>query len=173
MNIEDLKQHIRDVPDFPKPGIIFKDITPLLANAEAFNFCIDQLVERVVRHDPDAIVGIESRGFIFGAVVATRLGLPFQLARKANKLPYRTVKVSYELEYGSDSVEMHVDAVEAGKRYAIVDDLIATGGTAAATAELIELQKGKVACFACVIELAFLAGRERLGERVIETLIDY
>ena len=173
MNIEGLKQYIRDVPDFPKPGIIFKDITPLLANTDAFQFCIEQTANRVTRHEPDAIIGIESRGFIFGAALAFYLGLPFQLVRKANKLPYKTVTVSYELEYGSDSVEMHVDAVEAGKRYAIVDDLIATGGTAAATAELVELQKGKIACFAFLMELAFLGGRDRLGESEIEVLLAY
>ena len=173
MNLETIKSLIRDVPDFPQPGIIFKDITPLLADSEGFAQCIDALAEKVSSHNADAIVGIESRGFIFGAALAVKMGLPFQLVRKAGKLPYKTVKVSYDLEYGSDSVEMHVDAVTAGKRYAIIDDLIATGGTAAATAELIELQKGKVACFGFVIELAFLAGRERLGERAIEVLLEY
>lgn len=173
VELDQLKECIRDVPDFPKPGIIFKDITPLLANPKAFTGCIDALAEKIRGHEPDAIVGIESRGFIFGAALAGKMGLPLQLVRKDGKLPYRTVKVSYDLEYGSDSVEMHVDAVQAGKRYAIIDDLIATGGTAAATAELVELQKGKVACFGFVIELGFLAGRDRLGERAIEVLIEY
>ncbi|MCG8435508.1 MAG: adenine phosphoribosyltransferase [Gammaproteobacteria bacterium] len=173
MDLEKIKYVIRDIPDFPKPGIIFKDITPLLANTEAFNATVDMLSERVVAHKPHGIVGIESRGFIFGTAVAQKLRLPMQLVRKPGKLPYKKVQVSYELEYGSDQVEMHVDAVSPGKNYAIVDDLIATGGTAAAAADLIEMQKGKVACCAFVIELDFLAGRERLGNRPIETLIHY
>lgn len=173
MTIDAIKAAIRDVPDFPKPGILFKDITPLLSNAMLFARTVELLAERIAGHKPDGIVAVESRGFLFGAPVAHRLGVPLQLARKPGKLPYRSVSVSYDLEYGSDRIEMHVDAIEAGKCYAIVDDLIATGGTAAATAELVELQKGKVACCAFVIELSFLDGVKRLGTRPLESLLRY
>src|SRR5690606_13587719 len=137
MKLEQLATLIRDVPDFPKPGIVFKDITPLLADALGFAAVTEELRQRIAPARPDAIVGIESRGFIFGAALAQSMGLPLQLVRKSGKLPYRTVVQSYELEYGTDTIEMHVDAVEAGKRYAVVDDLIATGGTARATCGLI------------------------------------
>jgi len=171
MSIERITSLIRDVPDFPKPGILFKDITPVLANAEAFKSCIELLAERVQRHDAREIVGIESRGFVFGAALAMHMGLPFQMVRKQGKLPFKTVGVSYDLEYGSDRVEAHIDAIHDGRRYALVDDLIATGGTASAAAELIELEKGKVACCAFVIELSMLEGVKRLGSRPIESLI--
>jgi adenine phosphoribosyltransferase len=173
MRIEDIAGTIRNVPDFPKPGILFKDITPLLANAEAFKSTIGLMAEMIESHKPDELVGIESRGFIFGAALASHMDLPLQLVRKVGKLPYKKVGVSYDLEYGSDRVEMHVDAIEKGKRYAIVDDLIATGGTAAASAELIELQKGTVACMAFVIELEALEGRARLGQRPVASLLRY
>lgn len=173
MSIELIEAAIRDIPDFPKPGILFKDITPLLADPKAFEATLELLAERVTAHRADALVGIESRGFIFAAPLATRLGLPLQLARKPGKLPFDKVGVDYDLEYGSDRVEMHVDAVVEGKRYAIVDDLIATGGTAAATAQLVEMQKGTVACCAFVIELEALAGAKRLGDRPIEALLRY
>ncbi|ACY16239.1 adenine phosphoribosyltransferase [Haliangium ochraceum] len=168
-----IREAIRDIPDFPKPGIVFKDITPLLADAALFDRTLDALSERVASHKPDAIVGIESRGFLFAAPVARKLGLPLQLARKPGKLPYETVGVSYDLEYGSDRIEMHVDAIAAGNSYAIIDDLIATGGTAAATAELIEQQKAQVACFAFVIELSFLSGVQKLAGRPYEALVQY
>lgn len=173
MTIDAIKAAIRDVPNFPKPGILFKDITTLLANASLFQQTLDLLTERVSAHDADGIVAIESRGFLLGAPLAARLGLPLQLARKPGKLPYKTVGVSYDLEYGSDRIELHVDAIEPGKSYAVVDDLIATGGTAAATADLIELQRGKVACCAFIIELSFLEGAKRLGNRSVESLIRY
>ncbi|MEM9492721.1 MAG: adenine phosphoribosyltransferase, partial [Myxococcota bacterium] len=134
---------------------------------------IDLLSDRVMQHRPDALVGIESRGFLFGAAMACKLSLPLLIVRKPGKLPRETVSVSYELEYGSDRIEMHRDAIEDGKSYAIVDDLIATGGTAAATAELIELEKGRVACCAFLIELSFLDGVKRLGNRPIESLLRY
>ncbi|MCG8424859.1 MAG: adenine phosphoribosyltransferase [Proteobacteria bacterium] len=171
--MEAIKSIIRDVPDFPKPGIVFKDITPLLADAPLFQSAVDLLSDRVRGHQPDAIAAIESRGFVFGAAVATKLSLPLQLIRKPGKLPYKTASVAYDLEYGSDRVEVHVDAIEDGKSYAVVDDLIATGGTASATAELIELEKGIVACCAFLIELTFLDGVKRLGARPIESLIRY
>lgn len=173
MTIDAIRAAIRDIPDFPEPGILFKDITPLLSNTELFAKTLELLVERVGAHQPDGIVAVESRGFIFGAPIAHRLGVPLQLARKEGKLPYDTVGVSYDLEYGSGRIEIHVDAIEQGKSYAIVDDLIATGGTAAATAELVELQKGRVACCAFVIELSFLEGAKRLGARPVETLLRY
>jgi adenine phosphoribosyltransferase len=173
VSLELLEKRIRDVPDFPKPGIIFKDITPLLGDTVAFTACIELLAERVQKHGADGIVAVESRGFIFGAALAVRLGVPLELVRKPGKLPYKTNSVSYELEYGSDRVEMHIDAIDAGRRYAIVDDLIATGGTAGAAAELVELQRGTIACLAFVIELDFLKGRDRLGQRPIESLLRY
>ena len=168
-----LEDFIHDVPDFPKPGIIFKDITPLLADAAAFGAAIEQLGARVLPHRPDGIVAIESRGFIFGAALARHLELPLLPVRKPGKLPRRTHTASYQLEYGNDCVEMHADSVIAGRRYAIVDDLIATGGTAAAAAELVLVQDGGIACFAFLIELGFLGGRERLNGAVVEALIHY
>jgi adenine phosphoribosyltransferase len=152
---------------------MFKDITPLLGNPALFAGTIALLAERVAAHQPQGIVGIEARGFLFAAPVAHALGLPLQLARKPGKLPYKTVSVTYDLEYGSDRIELHTDAIEPGKSYAVIDDLIATGGTAAAAADLIELQKGRVACCAFVIELAFLSGGQRLGSRPVEALIRY
>jgi adenine phosphoribosyltransferase len=171
--LELIRNRIRDVPDFPKPGVLFKDITPLLADPRAFAASIELLEQRLQGHHAEGIVAVESRGFLFGAALAARMGLPLQLVRKPGKLPYKTVGVSYDLEYGSGRVEIHVDAIEDGRRYAIVDDLIATGGTAGAAAELIELHKGRVACCAFIVELAFLDGRKRLGERPIESLITY
>lgn len=173
MNVDAIKQAIRDIPDFPKPGIVFKDITPILGNAMLFAGAVSLLAERVAAHRPQGIVAVEARGFIFGAPVAHALGLPLQLARKPGKLPYKTVSVTYDLEYGSDRIELHTDAIEPGRSYAVIDDLIATGGTAAATADLIELQKGRVACCAFVIELGFLGGSQRLGSRPVEALIRY
>jgi adenine phosphoribosyltransferase len=173
VNVDAIKQAIRDIPDFPKVGIVFKDITPLVGNPALFGRTIELLAERVAAHRPQGIVAIEARGFLFAAPVARELGLPLQLARKPGKLPYQTVSVTYDLEYGSDRVELHTDAIEPGKSYAVIDDLIATGGTAAATADLIELQKGRVACCAFVIELGFLGGSQRLGMRPVEALVRY
>jgi adenine phosphoribosyltransferase len=173
VSVAAIKEVIRDIPNFPKAGIVFKDITPLLANARLFARTIEFLAERIAAHEPHGIVAIESRGFLFGAPVAHKLGLPLHLARKPGKLPYKTVGVTYDLEYGSDRMELHTDAIEPGKSYAIVDDLIATGGTAAATADLVELQRGQVACCVFVIELTFLGGIQRLGKRPVETLVQY
>jgi len=176
MNNEDRMQRIlsriRDVPDFPKPGILFKDVTPLIGDGPAFRLVTDLLAERVGANKPELIVGIESRGFIFGAALAERLGVGFVPVRKPGKLPYKTTRETYSLEYGTDALEMHEDAVEK-RRCLIVDDLLATGGTAAATARLVERQGGKVEGFAFVIELDFLKGRERLGERTLHALIHY
>jgi adenine phosphoribosyltransferase len=173
LSIAELKAAIRDVPDFPKPGILFKDITPLLAQPRAFRTIVHLLAERVTSHGAEGIVAIESRGFLFGAALASELRLPLQLIRKPGKLPYKTVSMSYQLEYGSDRVEIHVDAIEPGTSYAIIDDLIATGGTAAAAADLVEMRRGRVACCAFVIELSFLRGRERLGQRPVDALIAF
>jgi len=164
---------IRDVPDFPKPGIIFKDITPLLEHAEAFRGAIEQLGQAVTSHAPEALVAIESRGFIFGAPLALHLGLPLVLVRKPGKLPRRTETVAYQLEYGEDRLEVHADAVRPGGRYAIVDDVLATGGTAAAVQTLLTRLGGQVACHAFLIELGFLSGRERLGGAAVEALVAY
>jgi adenine phosphoribosyltransferase len=163
---------IRDVPDFPKPGILFKDVTPLLGDGPAFRLVTDLLAEKIAANKPELIVGIESRGFIFGAALAERLGVGFVPVRKPGKLPFRTTRETYSLEYGTDALEMHEDAVEK-RRCLIVDDLLATGGTAAATARLVERQGGTVEGFAFVIELDFLKGRARLGERTVHALIHY
>jgi adenine phosphoribosyltransferase len=176
MNNEDRMQRIlsriRDVPDFPKPGILFKDVTPLLGDGPAFRLVTDLLAEKIAANKPELIVGIESRGFIFGAALAERLGVGFVPVRKPGKLPFRTTRETYALEYGTDALEMHEDAV-ADKRCLVVDDLLATGGTAAATARLVERQGGQVTGFAFVIELDFLKGRARLGDRPLHALIHY
>jgi adenine phosphoribosyltransferase len=168
-----LAARVRDVPDFPRPGILFKDITPLLSDPASFVSVVDLLAARVASFAPHGIVAIESRGFVFGAALAYRLRISLELVRKPGKLPYRTVGAEYALEYGSDRLEVHVDAIQPGRSYLVVDDLIATGGTAAAVAELVEQQGGHVAGFAFVIELAFLRGRERLGDRPVVRLIEY
>ena len=173
MNLEEIRSFIRDVPDFPKPGILFKDITPLLADVAAFRATIDILAERVAPLRADAILAIESRGFIFGAALATRAGLGLQLVRKRGKLPRESFSVQYELEYGVDHLEMHKDAVRAGGRYLIVDDVIATGGTAAAVAKLVAQQRAAVAACAFLIELTFLNGRSRLAGQNVISLIRY
>ncbi len=167
-----LLSHIRDVPDFPKPGILFKDVTPLLGHGEAFRRSIELLAEQAGKAKPELIVGVESRGFIFGAPVAERLGIGFAPVRKPGKLPYKTTKESYALEYGTDTLEIHEDAVE-GKRCIIIDDLLATGGTAGATARLVERAKGTVAGFLFVIELGFLNGRQKLGAHSVESILKY
>ena len=168
-----LRSRVRDVPDFPKPGILFRDLTPLMGDGAALRICVDMLAERIVKHRPEVIVAVESRGFIFGAPVATALGIGFAPVRKPGKLPYRTHKRSYALEFGSDSLEMHADAVVEGARVVIVDDLLATGGTAGATIELVRAQGGRVAGAAFVVELELLKGRERLAGVPVDALIAY
>src|SRR4051812_49033123 len=163
---------IRDVPDFPKPGILFKDITPLIGDGPSFRLVTDLLAERTAPLGADKIVGIESRGFIFGAALAERLGVGLAPVRKPGKLPWKKARETYTLEYGTDALEMHEDAV-ADQRCLIVDDLLATGGTASATARLVERQGGVVAGFAFVIELGFLEGRSKLGAYAAEALITY
>lgn len=167
-----LARHIRDVPDFPKPGILFKDITPLLADATAFRLSLHLLAERIAPLKPTMIVGVESRGFIFAAPIAERLGLGFAPVRKPGKLPYRRVTETYELEYGSGTLEMHEDAV-AGQRVVIVDDVLATGGTAAGSARLCQKQGAEVVGFGFVLELSFLHGRKTLGGHPVVTLLSY
>lgn len=168
----DLRRFVRDIPDFPRPGILFKDITPMLGHPEALRAALGALAEGVAPLRPEMVVGIESRGFLFGAPLADRLGLGFAPVRKAGKLPYRCLRDEYALEYGSGTLEMHEDAV-AGRRVLIVDDLLATGGTAACTARLCERQGAVIAGFAFVIELDFLEGRKALGGRPVTALLRY
>lgn len=157
-----VKQAIRDVPDFPKPGILFKDITPILLNHTLSSDIADELASAVSDWNVDAIVGVESRGFFFGMMMAQVLQVPFIPVRKAGKLPYQTISHEYDLEYGSAKVEMHIDAIRPGWNVLIHDDLLATGGTARAAAELIQKQQGKVAGFAFLVALDFLNGKEAL-----------
>ena len=169
----DLKAYIRDVPDFPQPGVLFRDITPLVHDPAAYRYVIDELVRRLGGFSPHAVVAIESRGFFFGAPVAYRLGLPFVPVRKAGKLPAERMSVEFALEYGESQLDIHADALERGQRVVIVDDLLATGGTAAATAKLVELLGASVAAIAVVVELAFLGGRERLPGYEVISLARY
>jgi adenine phosphoribosyltransferase len=169
----DIKSLIVDVPDFPKPGIVFKDITPVLAHPKAFAAVIDHFAERAAALRAEGVLAIESRGFIFGAPLAQSLGLPLQLVRKRGKLPRAALTARYELEYGFDHLEMHADAIRAGGRYLIVDDVIATGGTAAAVAGLIAQQKATVAGCLFLIELTFLGGRAKLPDLDVQALIAY
>src|SRR5437660_10147498 len=158
----DLKQHIRSIPDFPKPGILFYDISTLLAHPEAWRTTIEQLAEAVSPHRPDLLVGIESRGFLVAAPLAFALGSGFAMVRKKGKLPGKTVSYTYDLEYGSDTIEIQEDAIAPGQRVVILDDLLATGGTMQAAIELVRRQGGTPDAAACIIELAFLNGRRRV-----------
>lgn len=164
------QDYIRDVPDFPKPGIVFKDITPLVADGKAFSAAVTELAA-FIGPDIDAIVGIESRGFIFGAALAQLLGLGLITVRKPGKLPAAIHSVEYELEYGMDRLEIHRDALSAGHKVVIVDDLLATGGTAAATIELIHKLGAEVDACLFVIELSFLNGKARLGDVKVNSLL--
>jgi adenine phosphoribosyltransferase len=156
-----IKQEVRDIPDFPKPGIIFKDITPLFYDQQLCSRIVDGFIARI-EEKPDAIIGIESRGFLFGFLVANKLNIPFVLVRKAGKLPHKTVSIEYALEYGSAKIEMHHDALKTGWKVIIHDDLLATGGTAEATAKLVEKSGARVAGFNFVIALDFLNGMSKL-----------
>ncbi len=171
--MKDLRSVIRSVPDFPKPGIVFRDITTLLADAEAVRQVVDAFVERYKDDDIGVVVGIEARGFIFGPLVADRLGVGFALVRKPGKLPCETISETYELEYGTDTIEIHADAVAKGQKVLIVDDLLATGGTMAACCRLVEKLGAVVAACAFVIELSFLGGRSKLEGRDVFALVDY
>ena len=169
----DLEKLIRDVPDFPKPGIVFKDITTLTKDAEGLRAAVEAIVERYRDSAIDVVVGIESRGFIFGTGVALGLGVGFVPARKPGKLPADTVRAEYELEYGTDAIEMHRDAIARGQRVLIVDDLLATGGTARAAAQLVQELGGEVVAVAFLIDLAFLRGRDKLRGYDVFSLIEY
>jgi len=171
--MEELKQKIRNVPDFPKPGIGFKDITTLIKDGDAFKKSIEAFADRYNPDDVDIIVGIESRGFIFGAALAYKWGKGFVPVRKPGKLPAETIKEEYELEYGTDSVEMHKDAIGTNQRVLIVDDLLATGGTVAATARLVERLKGEIVGIGFLIELSFLNGRGKLKDYDVWSLISF
>jgi adenine phosphoribosyltransferase len=169
----DLKSTIRSIPDFPKPGILFRDITTLLKDGAAFSCVIDGLALRYGAGGLDAIAGIESRGFIFGAALAAKLGMGFIPIRKPGKLPAKTVSAQYSLEYGTDKIEMHVDAVSPGMRVLLIDDLLATGGTMQAACELVEKTGGIVAECCFIIELADLKGRDALAGKNIFSLLTY
>jgi adenine phosphoribosyltransferase len=169
----DIKSLIRDVPDFPKPGIIFKDITPLLQNAAGLKATLDALAEPFVGKGITAVAGMESRGFIFGVSVAERLGVGFVPVRKPGKLPSKTVSEEFTLEYGTDTLEIHEDAVGAGDKVLLIDDLLATGGTAKATINLVRRLGAEVVGIGFVIELAFLEGKAALGDVPVHSLISY
>jgi adenine phosphoribosyltransferase len=168
-----LKNCIRDIPDFPKAGIIFRDITTLLQDAQAFSFAIDTLAAKYKAKKIDKIVAVEARGFIFGGALAARMKAGFIPVRKKGKLPWRTRSVTYELEYGSDMLQMHEDAISPGDKVLIIDDLLATGGTVKAVAELVRQFGGKIAGIGFLIELSFLKGREKLKEFPIVSLVKY
>ncbi len=168
-----LKELIRDIPDFPKEGIIFKDITPALQNPAGLKEIVDKFSEHYANQKVDVIVGAEARGFLFGPAVAINLGAGFVPVRKPGKLPYETASKTYDLEYGTDTLEIHKDAIKAGDNVLMMDDLLATGGTMAASCELVESLGGKVMGCAFLIELGFLNGKEKLSEYDIFSLIQY
>jgi len=168
-----LKSKIRDIPDFPKPGIIFKDITPLVQDPTMMRFAVEQLTAPFIDQEITAVAGMEARGFIFGSLVAWQLGVGFIPLRKPGKLPYDVQSIDYELEYGTASLQAHIDAVKAGDRILLIDDLLATGGTAQASCELIETLGGEVVACAFVIELLALNGRKKLANHPIHSLITY
>ena len=167
---EKLNNIIRDVPDFPKPGILFKDITPIFHNAELCHEITNALSEVALKRKIDAIAGIESRGFFFGFTVAQKLNIPFVPIRKAGKLPYKTDSCEYNLEYGTAKIEMHIDAIKAGWKVMIHDDLLATGGTVNAATELVKKQKGIVDCYSFLVELSFLNGRKNLNGDILSLI---
>ena len=172
MSQADIRRLIRDIPDFPKPGIVFKDITPLLANATAFRDMVEALVTPY-RGRVDSVLGIESRGFIIGAAAALSLGTGIAIVRKPGKLPFHTYRASYELEYGTDTLEIHHDALAKGHRVLVIDDLLATGGTASAAVQLVKRCGGEITACAFVIELAFVGGRKRLDGQEVFSLLRY
>jgi len=171
--VDDLKKIIRDIHDFPKKGIVFKDITTLLADAKSFHRMVDLLSHRYIGERIDQIVGIEARGFILGSALAYKLGTGITLVRKPGKLPYRTKSVSYDLEYGSDTLEIHEDAFKAGDRIILADDLLATGGTMAAVVDLVEKMGAEIHECAFMAELEFLNGRSRLPDGKVFSLLTF
>ena len=170
MNIEN---YIRDIQDFPKPGIGFKDITPLLSNPEATNACLNLLVSTLQDKKITKVIGVESRGFFFGILLAQKLNVGFVPVRKPKKLPFETICASYELEYGTDTLEMHIDAIQKGDKVLIHDDVLATGGTAKAVCELVEQLGGEIVQLNFLMELSFLNGREKLGDKEIFAALTY
>ncbi|MFN8035959.1 MAG: adenine phosphoribosyltransferase [Acidimicrobiia bacterium] len=168
-----LAAHVRDIPDYPQPGVVFKDITPLLADAAAFAFMVDHLAGPVEAARVDKVLGTEARGFVLAGALARRLDAGFVPVRKAGKLPWEVERLEYALEYGTDSLEIHRDAIRPGERVVICDDVLATGGTAAATVALAERLGAEVVSLAFLIELAFLGGRSRLEEHQVHTLLSY
>ena len=171
--MEALREIIRDVPDFPKKGIIFKDITPLLQDKDLFKKAIDLLCERFKNKKIDAVVSVESRGFILGSAIAYKMGAGFVPVRKKGKLPYKTHSATYELEYGQDTLEMHQDAIKKGDKVLIVDDLLATGGTLGATIDLVKQMGGEITGVGFLIELSFLKGRDKIKDYEVVSLIEY
>ncbi|MEI8574943.1 adenine phosphoribosyltransferase [Methylomonas sp. LW13] len=171
--MERLRNKIRDIPDFPKPGIIFKDITPLVKDPATLRLAVHQLLHPFLGRDITAVAGMEARGFIFGSLVAWELGIPFIPLRKPGKLPYDVQSVSYDLEYGLAELEVHIDAVDSNDKVLLIDDLLATGGTAKASCELIEKLGATVVACAFVVELDFLQGREKLGNYEVHSLLHY
>lgn len=169
----DLKAFIRDIPDFPKKGIVFKDITPLLGDPKAFAAAVDQIATHYASSGISKVAGIEARGFLFAGAVAQKLNAGVIPVRKKGKLPYKTVSQSYDLEYGSDTVEIHEDAAKAGEKVLLIDDLIATGGTAKASCELLEKTGAKVESLCFIVDLTFLKGKEKLGGRDVFALLEY
>ncbi len=169
----DLKNAIRDIPDFPKDGILFKDITPLLQDGALFKQAVDAMAERFVDKKIEVVVGVEARGFVFASAIAYKLGAGVVIVRKPGKLPYKTYTATYELEYGTDSLEIHQDAIKPGQNVLIVDDLLATGGTVKATAELVKRFNAEICGIMFLIELAFLNGREKLKDYDLTTLITF
>ena len=172
-NINQIASSIRDVPDFPKKGIVFKDITPVLSDINLFRKSIDLMVEPFNENKIDVVVGIESRGFIFGTPIADKLNASFVPVRKPGKLPHETEQISYQLEYGKDSLEIHKDSINEGQNILIVDDLLATGGTAEATCNLITKLKGNICGFVVLIELEFLEGRKKLNQYNVHSIVKY
>ena len=172
-NIEIIAKRIRDIPDFPKEGIIFKDITPVLSDIKTFRIAVREMAAPYIDQKIDVVVGIESRGFIFGAPIADILGCSFVPVRKPGKLPSKTKSISYELEYGSDSLEIHEDAINNEENILVVDDLLATGGTAEATCKLISKLDGNIVGFTVLIELEFLKGRDKLNQYNVHSLVKY
>ena len=169
----DLKKYIREVPDFPRPGIGFKDITPLLQDKEAFKFAIDSLAQKVKGYNFNKIVAVEARGFILGATLAYKMGVGFIPVRKKNKLPAQTISYTYQLEYGRDTLEMHQDALTEGEPVLVLDDLLATGGTVNAVLNLVQKLKAEVSVIAFLVELGFLKGREKLKDYPVVSLIQF
>ncbi|WP_088554024.1 adenine phosphoribosyltransferase [Calderihabitans maritimus] len=168
-----LKEKIRIIPDFPQPGILFKDVTPLLKDAKAFAYAIDQMASKCSSLEFDLIVGPEARGFVIGAPLAYRLGVGFVPVRKKGKLPAATIQGEYKLEYGFDVLEIHQDAIQPGQKVLVVDDLLATGGTIGATVRLVEKAQGIVSAVVCLIELTYLPGRQNLKEYEVISVIQY